>query len=205
MEALFKQFDNFIKRSFIPSTTFIMFFLLFDILLNEELFLKFLREEHSTMIILITLLIFISFSNLLSIINQYIYDDKIKGDYNGKYCFTHNNIELIRLRFKIKTQLQKNNLKDYSIYQIIGKAFKTERYVDEAKSIGITFLSILLVSLLSIIQISIIYNKYWAFLLILIPIIYLIGFELIKSRYRSRAIRIYTNYLFEIKKGEPNE
>ena len=93
---------------------------------------------------------------------------------------------------------------DYFLYQVIGRklAFikpetKTTRYMDEIKSAGIIFLSIII----TIFVVMITYHSFMNVIieLLLIGLIFIFSFDYIKSKYRSRAIRIYINYLIENK------
>jgi len=75
------------------------------------------------------------------------------------------------------------------LYQILGGKEKvSERYATDAKEIGVTFMSILIFILWVSLYVSILY-------ILLTPLIFFIGRELVKSKYRSRAFRIYFNYL----------
>ena len=103
---------------------------------------------------------------------------------------------------------------DNLLYQILGKKaqkkgknLQTTRYVDDAKSIGIFFISLMII--LIIITLNIITSNDHTNISTILKVfsigslflslyyIYYLGQELIRSKYRSRAIRIYTNYLEE--------
>jgi len=212
IKLLFDKFELFLKRSILPSTSFLILLLLFDILLDNRVFLKFLEKDHHTIMILVIISIFIGFSNFLTIVNQYIFDNHIKGNYDNTYCCIDDNIELVSLREKVINTLPTSSYSDYLLYQIIGKKMKelnkpikTHRYVDEAKSIGIFFVSLLIMTFILAIKIVVIHKFLWWVVLIvtiltplLLFLFYILGKELIKSRYKSRAIRIYTNYLDEV-------
>ena len=90
-------------------------------------------------------------------------------------------------------------------YKNIAKNMETRDYVNQAKSFGIMFVSLMTVSAIGFISFLVETSVVLSFvnilisfvLLILITTQYYIGRELVKSRYRSRAIKIYTNYLKE--------
>ena len=218
MEAiaiLLKQFENFIKRSLVPSSSFLMFYMIFDILYNKSSLLNFLNQKsHSILLILSMLIIFTGISTVLTILHQFFYDNQLKENFEGNYFFNYENQKLITMRNKIIENLKIQTSNDYLLYHMIGKKMKnlkkdikTERYIDDIKAIGILFISLMIViSITAIHYINSIENFtslkmsiFISLLFILYPIYYL-GKELIKSKYRSRSIRIYTNYLDEIGK-----
>ena len=92
-------------------------------------------------------------------------------------------------------------LTDYTLYQILGRKLQfltkptpTKRYIDEIKASESIFLAFIISMTIHLFfsNLSIIY-----FILNLLLIIFIIrvAFEYIKSKYRSRSIRIYTNFL----------
>jgi hypothetical protein len=212
IEILLKQFETFVKRSLLPSSSFLMFFLLFDIFFNGQKFIGFLDREHSIVMLVIMIIIFIGFSNFLTILHQSIYDNNIKGNYDGRVFFSKENMQLVILRERVIKTLENSGYSDYLLYQIIGKKMRglnksinTKRYIDDVKSIGIVFVSLLIVIFIAVVNFLVSANLLSIMSLITLLLtpfvmvgIYLIGEELIKSKYRSRAIRIYTNYLDEV-------
>ena len=202
-----------------PSSSFLMMFLLFDIYKNDSSLIHYLDREHHTILIAIVFIVFTGLSTLLTILHQFFYDNWIKENYDPIYLFKNEKEELEILREDVIDKLKKEDatfkekkLTDYLLYQILGKKakergedIKTTRYVDDVKTIGIFFVSLLL-------MITIAISKYFLnvgtlltlkniFLVIggavALLILYKIGKELILSKYRSRAVRIYTNFLNE--------
>ena len=196
-----------------------MMFLIFDIYGNNCSLINFLDKEHHTVMISIVFIVFTGLSTLLTILHQFFYDNWIKENYDPIYLFKTEKEELYILRKNVIKKLKEENkqfkekkLTDYILYQILGKKakdrgndIKTTRYVDDVKTIGIFFISSLLMIIISV-------SKYFlnikilltlkSFIIVIVGaiallIFYKIGKELILSKYRSRAIRIYTNFLNE--------
>lgn len=203
LELLLNKFEEFIKRSVLPSSSFILFLLFFDIFLNQQEVVSFLDKEHSELMIIVLFLAFIGLSNLLSMVHQGIYDNRLKSNFNATYIWKAENDKLDQLREAVNKKLSKNN-NDYLLYQTLGKVMKISKsYVDQAKSIGIILISLMLMTCIELVYIltsdlELVEIPLIIILLVLIFIEYIIGKELVKSRYRSRAIRIYTNYLEEV-------
>ena len=203
IKAVVEKFEGFIKRSVLPSASFMLFFLLYDVLLNQQAVIKFLdQKDHSQLTIGLLILAFIGLTNLLSILQQGIYDNRLKDKFNGSFLFKNENDNLDDLRKDVNEKLNKDE-NDYMLYKIIGKDMKTENYVNQSKSFGIMFISLCAVGLISFITSLIQLNEEITissvstsfFTLLFISISWYIGRELVKGRYRSRAIKIYTNYL----------
>jgi len=206
IKEIVEKFEDFIKRSVLPSASFMLFFLLYDVLFNEQFVIKFLNnKEHSNLTIGLIILAFIGLTNLLSILQQAIYDNRLKSNFDGFFPWKNENSKLSELRDKVNSHLKKNE-NDYMLYKIIGKGMETREYVNQSKSFGIMFVSLLVVSLIgfrsSLIEINKNMNisniSHSFFILIFMAVVWYIGRELVKSRYRSRAIKIYTNYLNQV-------
>jgi len=205
MKIIIEKFEIFLKRSVLPSTSFMLFFLLYDILFNQKSFINFLNNpEHSQFTIGLFILAFIGLTNLLSILHQAIYDNHLKNNFNATFIWKNENTKLDALRKEVNMKLNKNE-NDYMLYKNIAKNMETRDYVNQAKSFGIMFVSLMTVSAIGFISFLVETSVVLSFvnilisfvLLILITTQYYIGRELVKSRYRSRAIKIYTNYLKE--------
>jgi len=203
IKEIVEKFEHFIKRSVLPSASFMLFFLLYDVLFNEQLAIQFLNnKEHSQLTIGLLILAFIGLTNLLSILQQAIYDSRLKSNFDGLFPWKNENYKLTELREKVNQTLNINE-NDYMLYKKIGKDMNTTEYVNQSKSFGIMFVSLMVVSLISFIDslvklnaninISSLLSSF--FILLFIPMVWYIGREVVKSRYRSRAIKIYTNYL----------
>ena len=212
IDTTLKQFEGFITRSLLPSSSFVMLFLLFETFQEKKPFLDFLGKEHHLVMIVVLIIIFIGISNFLTIFHQFIYDNNIKENYDGKYLFKGENLKLLRLREEVAKTLPKSKYSDYMLYHIIGKKMNslgtpidTKRYIDEIKSIGMFFISLCIMIFLSAIKFfdssSVINISLTILTPFIILILYFLGQELIKYKYRSRAVRIYTNYLDELEKN----
>jgi len=196
IEAIVKQFENFIKRVLLPSSSFIVFFVVYDVYLNEHRILDYLNKIESSILVMILIVGFAGLSTVLSIITQAIYDNRLKGNFDAKLIFTKENETLKRLREKLIATLKNGESNDYILYQtIVENKDDTHRYTTQAKEVGIVFSSLLVVMVIS--AISLVTSFYIGSMIILFLLgpVYLLGRELVKSRYRSRAIRIYINYL----------
>ena len=210
---IIKLFESFIKRGFFPSISFFfIFFVQLIIFLNiysESSHFTFNKDFESFLftnnLFVMGLILFIGMSIFLSILHQLIYDNFIKYNYNLICKKFSLNTSFLILRNQVIKKLKINEknsfvtskyINDYLLYQYLGrklsyysKETKTSRYVDETKTIGIFFTS----TILSLIILSYLFEIYYT-LIICIPIYY-IGYETIKAKYRSRAVRIYINYL----------
>ncbi len=216
IEKLIMLFEDFIKRAVMPSISFVFIFFIFFIgikSLNQNKvefiseFLSTIKFDNLNITFLVITLIGLSY--LLSILQQLIFDNNIKKNYEGR-LFTTENQQLIILRESTIKKLNNGsnedyqNIKDldyndYFLYQAIGrklcylkKQTDTSRYVNDTKSIGIFFTSFSLVNLIF----SVLVFNLCSFGFVIISILsIIIGFDAIKAKYRSRAIRIYINYL----------
>jgi len=193
---IINKFENFINRAIIPSTTFILFgfiiYLYSDIKLNFNLF-----DNYLLIIILL-----IGISLFLNILQQIIFDNNIKNYYNTKifWCLDNKTLDSLRKQVILKLKTENNieiQYTDYNIYLLLGKKFLTnaERFVNETKSIGIISISFCLFLLIFL------YIQFGSgSLFISLPIcgfIIILSFETILAKYRSRALKLYINYLQE--------
>ena len=205
METLLKQFDSFLKRSMLPSSVLILFLVIFfynqviDILGNFSS----ISENYLFIAIFLGIIFLIAVSFIISIIVQMIFDNTLKKNFNSSLLYPHENIRLIKLRNRAISKLKKESenfddmeLNDYFLYQVLGRKLKfleystsTTRYIDETKSAGSIYIAI---STALIIQSFINFLIIYPFTIIGL---YFFIRSYIKSKYRSRAIRIYTNYL----------
>jgi hypothetical protein len=209
IELIFDKFENFATRAMIPSIVIFVIILVIVSLMpdGDNKQVKWLienLEEHPY----VSLLFFIGLSHVLAIVTQAIFDNRIKKRYDACW-FCANDDEFTLLRGKVcgvlKTELdllgfEEKEISDYMLYQIIGKLsdIDTKHYVDQAKHGGIVF-SALMGLVAIVIAISLVIKSYWlgcvaVFVLVLL---YLLGIAYISSRYKSRAIRIYTNFLLD--------
>jgi len=201
VKEIVNKFEELIKRSILPSTSFMLFLLIFDIIFNDNNIVKYLDKSHNSITIALFILAFIGLTNLLSVLQQAIYDNRLKKDFTGSFFFKNENSNLEKLRGEINTKLNTNK-NDYMLYKHIGKDMDTTSYVNQAKSFGIMFISLIIISLIwsyfyfyKTTEVSL--TLQIPIVVIIISIEYFIGRELVKSRYRSRAIKLYTNFLRE--------
>ena len=212
METLLKQFGGFIKRSMLPASVLLLF-LSFFAYRDEKLISNFdklhsLSENNIYLegFIIFTLLISLSF--FMAILTQLLFDNLMKEDFNPLLpIYKHESHLLNQLREKTIKQLQEENpefqdLKhtDFLLYQVIGRklqfySYKTDtrRYIDEIKSGGSIFIAILIAFLIELTTL-----ESWIYIMLgifLILIIFTIALEYILSKYRSRNIRMYINYI----------
>ncbi len=199
VEKILDKFGNFIKRDLFPSST--LFLLILTTYYKESEALKSILEifEKNTILIsIVIIIILLSTTYILKMLNQALFDNFIKSNYNS-ILFRSETSKLKFLRKKIQIKIKQEYheiedideklLDDFMLYQILGGKEKvSERYATDAKEIGVTFMSILIFILWVSLYVSILY-------ILLTPLIFFIGRELVKSKYRSRAFRIYFNYL----------
>lgn len=208
LKTLFDTFKEFIQRSILPSSTLWAGVFLVDVFFKQGLLHnKMLNyyNQNSTFFIVELIIVFLSLSYVLKIFHQSIFDNWIKRDYDSLF-FRYETRVLKKLRTLVLEKAHKeysylNHLEanDFMLYQLLGKSQKSmKRYATDAKEIGITFILFFIIALTYFYsEISNVFIYIGASL-----IWYGIGFELIKSKYRSRAFRLYINYLSE-KKREP--
>lgn len=225
IKEIIKLFENFIKRAVMPSVSFGFIFCV------EYLVLKYVYSGEITnlnklqvlinsfklndLTILLSVIILIGLSYLLSILHQLSFDNFIKKNYDGLISSKENDT-LNTLRTNVIKKVEKDltieniTYNDFFLYQIVGrklayfsKSSSTSRYVDDTKSMGIFFISFLLTNIFFT---SLLFNKLSLIIVIIILVIsaiaYFIGFQSIKAKYRTRAIRMYVNYLIGEKSKE---
>lgn len=208
VKIVLEYFESFIRRTLLPSSSFIMFYMLYDFYLNDKSLLNFLDKEHTSVITVMLIMLLLGLSYLLSILHQLVYDNLLKNNYNAYLGRKKENLQLNTLRSEIIKKLNiSDTYNDYYLYQILGQKkegsevnIDTKRYVDETKAIGIFFISLIIVLIFTIVKIS--SNSTFMdcvtsciIAILVISIVYFIGRDLIISKYRSRAIRLYINYL----------
>jgi hypothetical protein len=197
-EIIVEKFEKFIKRSIVPSSSFILFLLIFDIIFYQHKIIDFLDKEHSSLTLWLLVIGFFGLANLLSILNQALYDNFLKANFNGLFPWKNENSKLNKLRDVVNKVLNMEE-NDYMLYKNIAKGLNTEESTNQAKSFGIMFVSLMIVTLIGF------YLSFYKdasqpilptiILFLTLAIEYYIGKELVKSRYRSRAIKLYTNFI----------
>jgi hypothetical protein len=183
-----------------------------EIIIYKSTILEYIKDIDTFIIFFLLIVLLLAISFTMSIFTQVFFDNTMKKNFNGYLFYKHENALLDTLRAKSIIKLNKESdifneieLTDYFLYQVIGRKLqfleqltKTTRYIDEIKSSGSIFIAFIFASG---IQIKIDFSKSSLFIgLLLIVSIYFLAKDYIKSKYRSRAIRIYTNYLI----GENN-
>jgi len=215
MEAvkfIFTEFENFIRRAILPSLVLfgILFFVDF-IWVNKALynevqtsFKPLLNNEF--LLYLILTIVLMSISYILSIFTQFAFDNFIKSNYDSK-LFQDETLKLGQLRNEVVSKLHSEKkmvikgfeFNDFLLYQILGgilsKSTNTSRYADDSKAAGIVFSSIII----AFVWIGLALKTPVSLVIMTIGtiVVYVIGYEYIKSKYRSRAFRLYINYLLE--------
>lgn len=208
LEFIWVKFEFFLRRTILPSTT--LFTLMIGIyinhygnLLDNEVLVS-LQKEPWVILIFLFFIIILSTNYLLKILAQLFFDNFMKINYDTNFMYKEESRAFVKFRKKVLLKLAKDtkvnfdttNISDFELYQVLGRVLSsyekgtyTKRYATDAKEAGITIVSIL-ISLL-----------YYIFLegdmlsLVFIIPLYSIGFQYIKSKYRSRAYRMYANYL----------
>ena len=214
IEILLKQFESFVKRAMMPSVSFVFIFLVVGGIYINEYQPKDLKFDISKIFAIsvdiniwfISLILFIGLSFFLSILTQIIYDNLLKWNFHILFRDTDDSLlkkyrDLVIKKLKdenkdIFDSFKNDDFTDNNLYIIISRELSylenktnTNRYVDDTKSIGIFFVSIIL----SILFWCTIYENISGLFICLF--IGFVGYEIVKAKYRSRAIRIYINYL----------
>lgn len=215
------KFEMFIKRAVLPSVTF---FVIFGIFFTVGLFVSenkitldffdfvvkvFFQVKIDYSVGIIFFIFLIGISYILSVMTQMCFDNFIKGNYSSQYNISNEKSDeaLESLRDRVIEKIKKEDIfdenfkyNDYLLYQILGRKLSyftnktnTRKYIDETKAFGIVFLSII-ISLFINLSLFFGFNGF-IFALISSMFIYFIGFEVILAKYKSRALRIYVNFL----------
>lgn len=214
IDKLLDKFESFFKRAFLPSMAFYFFFILFIYLFKDAFLEKITLIINEKNFIWIFIVFSIGLSYFLNMLHQLIFDNNIKKNYETKCFWTEENKVLRSLRQNVIKEIKNNekfknidfDFNDYLLYQIIlinkDMDIDTKRYVDEAKTYGIIFLSFILSSVVFLILIRdylkidekwivpICFYTLWGVICVFILIC-----DAIKAKYRSRAIKIYLKYL----------
>ena len=205
MNKLIEIFTQFLKRSILPSSTFVILLtIIFYDKINELLKNFSFIADKPMYLSIVSGFFLISISYIITIINQIIFDNTIKKNFNSLFLYPSDNKLLNKLRNKSIEKLKKEtsefndiDLNDFTLYQIIGRKLQffkhktnTSRYIDEIKSAESIYTSI---ALILIIYLFFIKLNIWYFLLIVI--LYFLFRSYIVSKFRFRNIRMYINYL----------
>lgn len=213
MGSVLGQFNDLFRRSFGPSTTFIVLWAVSYYYyakltgtgteLGQEL--KSWLEKGAGAAIPVMVITFgmIGLSYLLSALNSIIFDHGLRENFNHDNT---KNKRLAELREAVVARMEgihslepvlpreEAQRTDYQLYEIIRAALKTRTlsYVDRAKSTGIAAISIMVLLLGYALHA---WNCFSLLLLSLGVLTYLLGKEAVMANYRTRAIRLYTEFM----------
>lgn len=170
-----------------------------------------LPNTHSTWAaVIMAVLLVVGLSYALSALNELIYDNTLRENFDSlieNIPFNRTVGENLRsLRSAVVRKLEADvpelvlpSFSDFYLYEIVGRIVRTptRSYVDAAKAIGVVFVSAILVGLVELIIHfeSLRERGAIGYILAVCVSIYVIGRESVKTQYRSRAIRLYVNFL----------
>lgn len=210
LKFIWEKFELLVRRVILPSSMFVVF--LFIIHTGDNNFIRYINQEYTLTIppYLLPLILILGTAYLLKILGQLLFDNLIKHNYNS-WIYKKENQTLQKLRDKVIQKLQEDysdafkhlEYSDYLLYQIVGRVlsqteFKTDtsRYVTDAKEASVGFVAFFLFVQYYLFQ------TFSGFLYILFALgitllIFLLAYESIKAKYRSRAFRMYANFLLD--------
>lgn len=207
IDLLFNKFEAFILRAILPSSVFIILMVFVDSISKNLIFtednINFLNDQSSSLLIVVFIIFLLTLSYILKFLSQLIFDNFIKTDYDPSILkfYKKENDGFALLRSKVLEKLQskynfdtsKIETNDYVLYQIIGRLIKidTKRYTTDAKEVGIIIVSVM-IALGWYIYLS---HIYW--LVLIMMFLWYLGLTYEKIKYRSRAYRMYVNFLFD--------
>lgn len=208
-QFIWKNFELFLRRSVFPSSAFfVMLFVTYQAsgLTIEQVDNFNFESSLSFLEFVVILLVLSAVSYSLKVLAQVCFDNRIKYDFDinsllGKE--EKKSFDSLRQNVwqKIKKEQRLGSTFDYDselkgkndqlLYQILGGILSedTMRYATDAKEIGVVFISLML-SLLFYMIIA--HNGIVLFFFLLV---WYLGYQTIKTKYRSRAYRLYVNYL----------
>ncbi|MBZ4420232.1 hypothetical protein [Myxococcus sp. RHSTA-1-4] len=222
IQSIFQTFEGLIRRQFAPSMTFFAIVVLGEFIraaLTGEpagAWFKDFRgylegEGKPSVFITLFILLAIGLSYALGAIQQLLFDDMLKRNFDPTTRFSRSVVSearaLTELRAKVKQRLVEEeavgdlrNLQeasDYVLYEILGGIDPTDtyRFVDAAKATGIVCVSVILVLLGHVLVYFEELGTWVAPLLLLAVLFYWWGREAALSQYRARALRLYVNFL----------
>ncbi len=223
IEFIWDRFELFIRRVLFPSSVFIIFISVIDYYSNSSIIihniLNFINSNTLSVVMFVAISVILSINYILKFIVQFIFDNFIKIDYNPLFCFRNSKFKILdrlsiecnhykKLKEKVISKLKEKNIidsdfdiNDFLLYQILGNILRedTKRYVTDAKEGGVVIVS-MMVSLVwySYLQ----HSLTWGILSFVgVVLLYAVGYFYIKSKYRSRAYRLYINYLIDHSKA----
>lgn len=223
MKDILAIFDSLLKRGLSASFIFAValflsesfIFIVFDMNLAELTnywvsVSKKLTGNQQQSIGTVLFISFIGINYLLVVLNEALYENTLRGNFEVCRNPFFNNSQLIDVREKVQSKLmtieelpeaiRNSKFTDYNLYEIVGGLLDTNTrgYLDSAKTTGLVFISLVsAITTSTILHWTNISSVSWGAALISFSIIlfYIIGRELVKTHYRSRAYRIYFNFL----------
>jgi len=212
MEFLWDRFELLIRRVFFPSSVFILSTFVVDHYANSGILTKYItdiiKNHTAVLVIFSTIVVVLAVNYILKFITQFAFDNFIKVNYNPFFCNDKLGKECKqykKLREKVVEKLGEEGIinlddigakeNDFILYQVLGGIMKedTRRYVTDAKEGGVMIVSISLA-----LSWYIYLKSVWIGIIALV-ILYMIGHFYIKAKFRSRAYRLYINYLLRAK------
>lgn len=168
----------------------------------------FIGNDESVSLVLIFLSL-VGLNYIFLILNEMVYENTLRENFDPWFAkIPYNrtmskNLRILRKKVQKKTlDLYSDlpditHLTDYALYEILGGILvtNTRGYVDSAKITGLVFISLISACIVSIIVHFRDIGYYSVFFVILIVALYVIGRELVKTHYRSRAMRLYINFI----------
>ncbi len=107
--------------------------------------------------------------------------------------------EVHKLKSWVETEKAAVEENDFILYEVLGGIDPTGTYdyVDRSKSMGVFFVSTMIVTALALPRISPFQHWSWTFtvLLLVLFLLWYVGLEAVRHHYRSRAFRLYVNFL----------
>lgn len=91
-------------------------------------------------------MIFVGLSYFLSILQQALFDNSLKGNFSDDNEFAKLRGDVIQKLKKRESLSSKEDgfFVDYTLYQLLRKTVDTKSYVDDAKAIGIFAISLMI-------------------------------------------------------------
>lgn len=208
VEMGFKSFESFIKRAVVPSSSFLFIFAALYLWLGSCYDREYVEWVKAQFVFewYVYAMIFVGLSYFLSILQQALIDNLLKGDFSDDKGFVWLRNDVIKKLKEKKPELSSKEdvfFVDYALYELLGKETDTKNYVDDAKAIGIFVVSLILNLLIMCLMVKT--PPFYGLSLLAGFIVWLIGRYLTKQRYKSRAVRLYINYLYgDVQSGNRN-
>ena len=147
-EMAFKSFEGFIKRAVVPSSSFLFIFAVLYLWFGsfyERDYVEWIKAQF-VFEWYVYAMIFVGLSYFLSIMQQALFDNFLKGNFSDDNEFAKLRGDVIQKLKKRESLSSKEDgfFVDYTLYQLLGKTANTKSYVDDAKVIGIFAISLMI-------------------------------------------------------------